>query len=283
MYIYGYENDFIEVKRENDSYVIYNSYSNKVIALDYRGYYLLKQLINEGRNNNGMINQNNEETKIFLEALNKLGILFNSYESYKSMDFSLSYKKLNRFKPHKAYLHLTQRCNLNCLYCYNKNNLGKNEEISTEQWKMIIRELKNRGFDYIVFTGGEVTLRNDYIELAKYVHNLSMELHILTNGTHKIPKEVFEYATSIEISVDNMNEESNAKLRLGSNRYKVIDYISGYSFRDKRKIVIKTVVSKNNQDDIKKMKEKLKSIGITNFMFMPCQPINKGDETYPTK
>ena len=31
------------------------------------------------------------------------------------------------------------------------------------------------------------------------------------------------------------------------------------------------------------MKEKLKSIGITNFMFMPCQPINKGDETYPTK
>ena len=56
MYIYGYENDFIEVKRENDSYVIYNSYSNKVIALDYRGYYLLKQLINEGRNNNGMIN-----------------------------------------------------------------------------------------------------------------------------------------------------------------------------------------------------------------------------------
>lgn len=166
MYIYGYENDFIEVKRENDSYVIYNSYSNKVIALDYRGYYLLKQLINEGRNNNGMINQNNEETKIFLEALNKLGILFNSYESYKSMDFSLSYKKLNHFKPHKAYLHLTQRCNLNCLYCYNKNNLGKNEEISTEQWKMIISELKNRGFDYIVFTGGEVTLRNDYIELA---------------------------------------------------------------------------------------------------------------------
>lgn len=281
MKIYGYEDNYIE--KENGMYIVYNSYSNKVIALNKKGYSLLKQLVSEGKKNNGTINRSDEETKKFIYFLNKWGILFNTSSSYNNMNYSFEYERLKVFHLHKAYLHLTQRCNLNCRYCYNKRNIGKYEDLSTEKWKLIIQRLKDRGFDYIVFTGGEVTLREDYVELAQFVNSLNMDLHILTNGTHRIPKEAFKYATSIEISLDNINEVYNANLRVGADTYKVLDFLKGYSDSEKERIIIKTVVSKENQHEISVLKETLKSIGITNFMFMPCQPIRKGEDTYPSK
>lgn len=49
MKIYGYEDNYIEIEKENGMYIVYNSYSNKVIALNKKGYSLLKQLVSEGK------------------------------------------------------------------------------------------------------------------------------------------------------------------------------------------------------------------------------------------
>lgn len=49
MKIYGYEDNYIEIEKEKGMYIVYNSYSNKVIALNKKGYSLLKQLVSEGK------------------------------------------------------------------------------------------------------------------------------------------------------------------------------------------------------------------------------------------
>ena len=83
-------------------------------------------------------------------------------------------------------------CNQKCLNCYAKDEAkGKEEEISTDDWKKIIDKLKEARVPQLTFTGGEPTLRNDLIELIKYSSWFVTRLN--TNGqllTKKLCQEL---------------------------------------------------------------------------------------------
>jgi radical SAM protein with 4Fe4S-binding SPASM domain len=284
MKLYGFNDKFITLTNAKDNtYVIYNSYSNKAIALNKKGYDVFNELIELSKTHDGECPYKSEEIISFVGKLNILKILFNNEKDYLAANYTPIYESHKYFKPHKAYLHLTQRCNLNCQYCYNRENIGQYKDLSTSEWIRIIEKLHENGFDYIVFTGGEVTLRKDLLELAKCVHSCNMKLHILTNGTVKLPDELFDFADSIEISIDDIDIQRNDKLRKNSSIFEVYQHIKSYSSGQKKKITIKTVVSKENQDYVEDLRNHLSSIGITNIMFIPCQPYVGNDNPYPTK
>lgn len=284
MKIYGYDDKFITLTNSQDnSFIVYNSYSNKAIALNKKGYNILNDLINVCKINNGEYPDATEEIYLFVNNLNLLKILFDNEVDYLSADYAHIYEEQKCFRPHKAYLHLTQRCNLNCQYCYNKENIGKSGDLTTEEWKRIIKKLHDNNFDYVVFTGGEVSLRNDLVELAKYVDSLNMKLHILTNGTTRMQDELFDYVERIEISIDDANVQRNNLLRKNSSNFTVYEYIGSYTVEQKNKITIKTVVTKSNQDYIEDLRRELAAIGISNLMLIPCQPFAGNDNPYPTK
>lgn len=57
-------------------------------------------------------------------------------------------------------------CNQKCVHCYAAGQtLSETEELSTEEWKTIIKECKKAGIPQLTFTGGEPTLRADLCEL----------------------------------------------------------------------------------------------------------------------
>ncbi len=122
-------------------------------------------------------------------------------------------------------LYLTDNCNLNCIHCYRYKKNSK-LELTTQQWKGVINQfskLKNRG-DFVTFTGGEATLRKDFLELLKYSYSLGLKNIILTNATYlKLDKyeEVVKYAHEVQISLDGINLRQNDKVR-GTGTYKKI-------------------------------------------------------------
>lgn len=189
--------DFIIVEKNETLDIVYSPYSNKVLAISKEGTSILREIVRCCKESKGRIEKiyndyNKEDVDYLLDILVENKMLFLSGEEMKKADYSLHYKENSMFFIHKAYLHLTQKCNLKCKYCYNASNLGKTEDMSTQEWKNIILKLKKEGFDYIVFTGGEFFLRKDLIELTDYVKQLDMTLHILTNGTFQIPEYILE-------------------------------------------------------------------------------------------
>ncbi len=55
-----------------------------------------------------------------------------------------------------AYVHLLNRCNLNCLGCYSMNDERNQEQDSnTEDWKKAFQRLSQAGVSSIVISGGE--------------------------------------------------------------------------------------------------------------------------------
>ena len=197
-------------------------------------------------------------------------------------DFNFIFQKKKKINIHKAYLHLTQRCNLKCRYCYNADNIGKTQDLNSEEWKKILFNLREKGFDYIIFTGGEVLLRKDLLELSKYTKQLDFKLNILTNGTFELTRELIETVDFIEISLDSMENNINDINRVNSSKYNIIGNLYRISPDLRNKIIIKTVLSKENYKSITFMRDELEKIGYKRMEIIPQQPTNPNEiDIYP--
>lgn len=85
-------------------------------------------------------------------------------------------------------LELTQRCNNNCLYCYNPWQAPEHNypvgELSTDEIKKIIVKLHDENpVKSIGLSGGEPFLRPDLGEIVSYIWERDIYPVIITNGT----------------------------------------------------------------------------------------------------
>ncbi len=159
---------------------------------------------------------NNKE---LYESLFELGFLF-SEEKRKKTGLRIS----------SAYVHLLNRCNLNCLGCYSMND-GRNceEDASTDKWKLAFDRLARVGAKSIVISGGEPLLRKDIVELVQHAkRNAKIEnIALITNGTVKFSFEQLKgYVDTIAISVDGYNKKPPTFIRNEGIFDKIISNVS---------------------------------------------------------
>ncbi len=103
-------------------------------------------------------------------------------------------------------------CNLNCHFCDTEFNTFR--EMSEDK---IIEEVKKFPAHHVILTGGEPTLQLT-ITLLDKIHDEGKKIHIETNGTHYIDKEMaskidwitcspkFEFNPNAQLKLDFMNE-----------------------------------------------------------------------------
>jgi len=76
---------------------------------------------------------------------------------------------------------LTHRCPLQCPYCSNPLELEKvNTELSTEEWKKVMREAGQLGILQVHLSGGEPTIRRDLEEIVKAASEAGLYTNLIT-------------------------------------------------------------------------------------------------------
>ncbi len=55
-------------------------------------------------------------------------------------------------------------------------------ELSTDEWKVIIKKIFEAGIPHVIFTGGEATLREDLVEILNYCEVLGLVTGLLSDG-----------------------------------------------------------------------------------------------------
>jgi radical SAM protein with 4Fe4S-binding SPASM domain len=87
-----------------------------------------------------------------------------------------------------AHWDITNKCNAKCIHCYNKdahskdrNNLCE-DELNTQEAVALLHILKNIGVFRLVFSGGESSIREDFITLCSNARKMGFQLVIYTNG-----------------------------------------------------------------------------------------------------
>lgn len=119
-------------------------------------------------------------------------------------------------------------CNQKCLHCYAAGqSQSEVNELSTNDWKLIIDKCKSIGIPQLTFTGGEPTMRPDLFELIEYAQWFVTRLN--TNGV-KLSKEYCEklYKSnldSIQITFYSSDEETHNQLVGADNFSKTLDGI----------------------------------------------------------
>lgn len=145
-------------------------------------------------------------------------------ELYEEMNESGFFsKKVISRDDKSAYLHVTSRCNMKCNGCYSKSNVVCNKyEMKTKEIYQVVDNMVRAGFQKIVISGGEPFIREDILDIIKYIKNKECMVYAITNGTMEIQKykEALNYLDDLSFSMDSYSEETSV---LRKNSFKKIE------------------------------------------------------------
>jgi radical SAM protein with 4Fe4S-binding SPASM domain len=104
-------------------------------------------------------------------------------------EFSLGLHKHfgDKRTPVEVSLEVTRRCPLECQHCYNNLAMGdlaaRNRELTKEEYAAILTELADMGVIWLLFTGGEIFARKDFLEIYTFAKQKGFLITLFTNGT----------------------------------------------------------------------------------------------------
>jgi MoaA/NifB/PqqE/SkfB family radical SAM enzyme len=78
-----------------------------------------------------------------------------------------------------GYIQVTRRCNQTCRFC---SNPPMEVDLTLDQGRSLVDGLVQRGYDGVIFTGGEPTLSLILQDLVRYALKKRIEPRIVTNG-----------------------------------------------------------------------------------------------------
>lgn len=103
--------------------------------------------------------------------------------------------------PLRAIMELTYRCRFDCIHCYCEKSVS-DVELSTAQIKDILRQLAQSNTLVLTLTGGDILMRPDFFEIARYARELRFALRWFTNGSGWDEKNAKKARDLHPISVD---------------------------------------------------------------------------------
>lgn len=149
-------------------------------------------------------------TKVYCEAPTTAdGLRYGEKPHNPSRDFKQ--EKSSKERRPIVVWNITRRCNLSCKHCYSDSeNKSYPGELSLEQVKLTLEDLKQFGVPAVLFSGGEPLIRPDLFDVVSYAKSLGLKYVLSTNGTlitkdlaEKIKKHNFSY---VGISLDGIGK-----------------------------------------------------------------------------
>jgi radical SAM protein with 4Fe4S-binding SPASM domain len=137
-------------------------------------------------------------------------------KNYADWSLNLHHKVVNQRVPVSGSVEITQRCNLRCVHCYNSLPLSDREarrsELTYDEHCRILDEITAAGCLWLLFTGGEIFARKDFLDIYTYAKQKGLIISLFTNGTLITPK-VADYLVrwrpfSIEITLYGRTRET---------------------------------------------------------------------------
>jgi pyrroloquinoline quinone biosynthesis protein E len=188
-------------------------------------------------------------------------------------------------------LELTYKCPLHCPWCSNPLDFDKfRNELTTEEWKKVLREGRKMGALQLGFTGGEPMLRDDLEELVAYSEDLGYYTNLITSGVGLTPERLRALKKAglkqIQLSVQSSNKDMSQKLvgvDVFETKMAVFEDIKDQGFP----MVLNIPVCKQNIGETRQMLEMAERLGVEYIEFANVQYYNwamlNRDEFMPSK
>jgi radical SAM protein with 4Fe4S-binding SPASM domain len=136
--------------------------------------------------------------------------------TYGAFSADLHEKHIGQRAPLQVSIEVTRRCPLECQHCYNNLPMGdrdaRSREMTTEEHFRMLDELVDMGCLWLLYTGGEIFGRKDFLEIYTYAKQKGFLITLFTNGTlitERIADYLVEYPPFvIEITLYGRTKET---------------------------------------------------------------------------
>jgi radical SAM protein with 4Fe4S-binding SPASM domain len=140
--------------------------------------------------------------------------------SYEQFSLELQGKTAADRIPLSGAIEVTRRCPLACVHCYNNlpmgNRKARRAELSYDEHCRILDEITNAGCLWLLYTGGEILARKDFLEIYRYAKKKGLLITLFTNGTLITPEVADCLAEhrplAVEITLFGRTRETYEKL-----------------------------------------------------------------------
>jgi radical SAM protein with 4Fe4S-binding SPASM domain len=183
--------------------------------------------------------------------------------SYGEFSADLHQKQSGKRVPMQVSIEVTRRCPLECQHCYNNLPMGdqdaRSREMTTEEHFKMLDELVEMGCFWLLYTGGEIFARKDFLEIYTYAKQKGFLITLFTNGTlinEKIADYLVEWPPfAIEITLYGRTRETYEALTMIPGSYDRC--LRGIRLLKERNLPLslKTVATSINKHEIGAMRQ----------------------------
>jgi radical SAM protein with 4Fe4S-binding SPASM domain len=89
--------------------------------------------------------------------------------------------------PVNATIEVTHRCPLTCAHCYNNlpmsDPVARAGEMTLDEHRRVIDDLAELGLLWLLYTGGEIFARADFLDIYRHARNSGIFITLFTNAT----------------------------------------------------------------------------------------------------
>lgn len=173
-----------------------------------------------------------------------------------------------KFYIQKMHLELTYRCNFRCIQCYNTTHAGTDTELTLAEWRSVLEQLAALGCHSVTFTGGEVFVRKDAVDILQAACENGFSFRINTNGSlinesliRKLePMRPFLQAFDVSFYGATPQVHDTLARRIGAYQatLRAVRLIS----EAKMNLITKFVTMRDNFDGIAKWKSDMRELGV---------------------
>lgn len=182
--------------------------------------------------------------------------------------------------PSHFMIELTDQCNLRCSHCYRDSSPERDALIPTVKLLSILDQMLENGVSTIELTGGEPTMRKDFLDIFHYCAERFSSVAIVSNGwfiTDEWARQMSAYSNVIvQIDLDGCtaHEHDTLRGRKGSFEHSLragrAMHKHGIRFRTAMNIYA------GNFDSIMETAALAQEIGANWFSFSPVTDLGRG-------
>lgn len=108
------------------------------------------------------------------------------FERYADFSARLHQQIVGKRYPINGTIEITRRCPLTCAHCYNNLPMNDHEarrgELTYEEHCRLLDELAEAGCMWLLYSGGEIFARPDFLDIYAYAKQKGMIVTLFTNG-----------------------------------------------------------------------------------------------------
>lgn len=177
---------------------------------------------------------------------------------------------------------VTHACNLHCPHCFSKADKPLPNELTLEEAKDMVLDLKESGMKMITLTGGEPLCRREFtLDLATFLGEQGIRYRVFSNGL-TMDEEVAEHlkqndAYEFQVSLDGLRDSHDTFRGTSGAFDKAIAALKTAKMAGLR-TTVRVTVTRLNSHEIVDLLETVVPLGISAFRVRPFVPVGRGKD-----